>query len=163
MFHSHLPGLSPTARELIPELREHQGAFGTLLHQYLKQSSLATDAQRFALRTMLEHHSLQTYHHLKQVGVCITDLGGVPLGSMLELVNMSPLEPEPENTEGWGQMLGHDLRLETQHDALLGMTEETARARTQPYLARALVRLRGVGAARRKRLLVALAKLEEKP
>jgi DNA-binding ferritin-like protein len=111
MFHSRLPGLSPTARELIPELREHQGAFGTLLHQYLKHSALAVGLQHPALRTMLEQHSLQTYRHLKQVGVFITDLGGVPLGSMLELVNMSPLEPEPENTEGWGQMLGHRYKL----------------------------------------------------
>jgi hypothetical protein len=58
------------------------------------------------IRQTLQTHSSQTFHHFRQVGACMVKLGGVPVGSMLELVNQAYLEPEGAGS--WPKMLAYD-------------------------------------------------------
>jgi bacterioferritin (cytochrome b1) len=153
--------LSRAARELIPELHEHQGAYGVLLFQYLKHRAVAKESRRVAVRTLFDAHATQALRHLNQVGSCIVRLGGVPLGSMIELANVAPLEPESEGAEALWAMLGHDARLELEHNTRLALTEETAEELAQPRIAQALAKMQAAGVARRERLEGALQGLGE--
>lgn len=144
--------LSPAARELLPELNEHLGAYGVLVHQYCKHFALSGDLKPGAIRHAMHKHSLQTFHHMRQIGVCISRLGGVPVGSMIELVNQAYLEPEPEGAHSWSKMLGHDLELEVLNNSRLALTEETAGELADWRTAGVLARLVAAGGERRARL-----------
>jgi hypothetical protein len=151
--------LSPAARELLPELREHLGAYGVLVHQYCKHFALGCTKSGM-IRRVLQTHSLQTFHHFRQVGTCMVKLGGVPLGSMLELVNQAYLEPEPEGAGSWPKMLAHDRWLEHENNERLKLTEETALELARMPTARLLATLRAAGVARVARLDEAIRDVE---
>ena len=159
MFEPSAVALSPAARELLPELKEHLGAYGVLVHQYCKHFALSGPRSN-AIHRALQSHSLQTFRHLRLVAVCMNRLGGVPVGSMLELVDQAYLEPEPEGLRSWHEMLAHDQRLERENNTRLALTEDAAVELRATQLARSLATLRAAGFARIARLEVIVRDLE---
>ncbi len=151
--------LSPAARELLPELKEHLGAYGVLVHQYCKHFALSSPRSG-AIHRALETHSLQTFRHLRQIAVCMNRLGGVPVGSMLELVDQAYLEPEAEGLRPWHEMLAHDQRLERENNLRLALTVNTAVELKARQIARSLASLQAAGFERIARLEVIVHDLE---
>lgn len=150
--------LSPAARELLPELKEHLGAYGVLVHQYCKHFALS-GPRSSEIHRALQAHSLQTFRHLRLVAVCMNRLGGVPVGSMLELVDQAYLEPEPEGLRSWNEMLTHDQRLEQENNTRLALTEEAAVELRATQVARSMATLRAAGLERIARLEVIVSDL----
>jgi len=114
------------AMELVPELDEHLAALSVLLHQYLKHLWLARGLGPGSVIPVMYACHGGVMIHMSNLVERTLALGGVPLCSPTEQMNVSYLEHEEEGVYHPYEMVQHDLAHEVLMTERLLISIETA-------------------------------------